>query len=203
MRAAVDLFGTKGFHEASVQEIVARAGLTKGAFYHHFESKEDVLHVIHDEFIDEHLERQERITKRFTRAHEQLFHLVRTLVYIVADHRPEVQIFYREQRALGVSQFAESYDKRDRAERIYVDTIALGVERGEFRPDLDAKLSALAILGMGNWTHLWFHADGRVSADEVALAFATQALLGVTARPRTVRTLVAKPIPKPDPARTR
>ena len=200
--AAVGLFGTKGFHEASVQEIVEAAGLTKGAFYHHFESKEDVLHVIHDNFMDAHLDRQERITTRFERAHEQLFHLVRTLVFIVADHRPEVQIFYRERRALNARRFPESYNKRQAAEQLYIDTLARGIDRGEFREGLDPQLAAFGILGMGNWTHLWYRSDGRFSAEKIALDFGVQALLGVTASPRTVRALAARALPDPDPARS-
>lgn len=199
--AAVACFGTEGFHTTSVQQVVDAAGLTKGAFYHHFESKEDLLHVIHDAFIDEHLRRQERILERFDRAHERLFHLVRTLVVIVAAHRPEVQIFFQEQRALSPTRYRASFDKRETARQIYVDTMALGVGNGEFRADIDPELGALGILGMGNWTYQWYRPDGRLAAHDISRALAAQALFGVTARPRAVRALLAKPIPEPDPAR--
>ena len=42
------LFLEKGFAQTSVQEIVAGAGLTKGAFYHYFGAKEDLLRVIYE-----------------------------------------------------------------------------------------------------------------------------------------------------------
>ena len=42
-RAAKMLFAERGFAGTPVDEIVARAGVTKGAFYHHFASKEDVF----------------------------------------------------------------------------------------------------------------------------------------------------------------
>jgi AcrR family transcriptional regulator len=41
--AARKLFTERGFAATPVDEIVTRAGVTKGAFYHHFASKEDVF----------------------------------------------------------------------------------------------------------------------------------------------------------------
>src|SRR5215472_6483643 len=37
------LFFAKGYEATTIADIIARAGLSKGAFYHHFESKEDLL----------------------------------------------------------------------------------------------------------------------------------------------------------------
>lgn len=36
-------FVIKGFHNTSLQEIVEEIGLTRGAFYHHFKNKEEIL----------------------------------------------------------------------------------------------------------------------------------------------------------------
>ena len=43
LRAATTLFAEHGFDGTSVQEIVEAAGVTKGAMYHYFASKEDLL----------------------------------------------------------------------------------------------------------------------------------------------------------------
>lgn len=37
-------FVTKGFYRTSLQEIVEEIGLTRGAFYHHFKNKEEILY---------------------------------------------------------------------------------------------------------------------------------------------------------------
>jgi AcrR family transcriptional regulator len=42
-RAARRLFETRGFAETTVDDIVSQAGVAKGAFYHHYESKESVF----------------------------------------------------------------------------------------------------------------------------------------------------------------
>lgn len=42
LEAAADVFGEHGYDAASTNEILARAGLTRGALYHHFPSKEAI-----------------------------------------------------------------------------------------------------------------------------------------------------------------
>lgn len=43
LNEAMQLFSSKGFHQTSVQEIAASAGISKGAFYKHFQSKEQLF----------------------------------------------------------------------------------------------------------------------------------------------------------------
>jgi AcrR family transcriptional regulator len=44
--AAAELFGTAGYAATSVDEIVAAAGVTKGALYHHFTDKEALFRAV-------------------------------------------------------------------------------------------------------------------------------------------------------------
>ena len=47
--AARSLFAGRGFAATSVDDIVAQAGVAKGAFYHHFSSKDDVFRIVLEE----------------------------------------------------------------------------------------------------------------------------------------------------------
>lgn len=47
--AAAEVFEERGFSGASLSEILARAGVTKGALYFHFASKEELAHAIIEE----------------------------------------------------------------------------------------------------------------------------------------------------------
>jgi AcrR family transcriptional regulator len=61
--AARSLFAERGYHGAAAEEIVGRAGLTRGALYHHFEDKRDLFRAVVDEMegeIDEEIEEAER-----------------------------------------------------------------------------------------------------------------------------------------------
>src|SRR3954447_6135368 len=78
--AARSLFAEKGYHGAAAEEIVRRAGLTRGALYHHFEDKRDLFRVVVDEMegeIDEEIEAAERAQPDLPGA-------------VMAGHRPVV-----------------------------------------------------------------------------------------------------------------
>lgn len=47
--AARELFGTQGYAATSTEEIVARAGVTKGALYHHFTDKEQLFRAVFEQ----------------------------------------------------------------------------------------------------------------------------------------------------------
>jgi AcrR family transcriptional regulator len=48
LAAGRELFAAKGFAGAGREEIVERAGVTRGAMYHHFASKEDLFRAVYE-----------------------------------------------------------------------------------------------------------------------------------------------------------
>ena len=51
--AARELFTERGFAGAGREDIVERAGVTRGAMYHHFRSKEDLFQAVYEQIEDE------------------------------------------------------------------------------------------------------------------------------------------------------
>lgn len=58
-KAAYGLFNKKGYSNTSVNEICSRAKVSKGGFYHHFESKEDLLNQILLDIMGKYFEETE------------------------------------------------------------------------------------------------------------------------------------------------
>jgi AcrR family transcriptional regulator len=52
MDAAEEVFIEKGYHEASMDEIAARAGVAKGTLYQHFPGKEDLVFALIERALD-------------------------------------------------------------------------------------------------------------------------------------------------------
>jgi AcrR family transcriptional regulator len=51
MGAAIRLFSKQGYNKASVDEICAEAGISKGAFYHHYKSKQELFLALLDSWL--------------------------------------------------------------------------------------------------------------------------------------------------------
>jgi len=53
VRVGRELFAERGFAAVGTEEIVARAGVTRGALYHHFADKRDLFRAVHEELEQE------------------------------------------------------------------------------------------------------------------------------------------------------
>ena len=51
MESAIKLFSNRGYNKASVDDICEEAGISKGAFYHHFKSKQELFLALLDGWL--------------------------------------------------------------------------------------------------------------------------------------------------------
>ena len=72
--------------------------------------------------------------------------------------------------------------RRREYERRVEAVLQAGVDSGEFR-QVEPRLTALAWLGMHNYTYLWLKAGGRLSARDVAKPFAEIFMRGIVNAP--------------------
>lgn len=57
LAAALEVFGERGFHEASLEDVAARGGISKALIYEHFRSKRDLERALLEAQVDELLRR--------------------------------------------------------------------------------------------------------------------------------------------------
>src|SRR5437763_1529630 len=57
VRTSRELFAARGFADTSIDDIVSAAGVTRGALYHHFDSKTDVFRAVFEDLERELAER--------------------------------------------------------------------------------------------------------------------------------------------------
>jgi TetR/AcrR family transcriptional regulator, cholesterol catabolism regulator len=181
LKSAVGLFEQYGYAATSVQSIADRAALTKGAFYHHFESKEDLLRRVHDEFINYQLGRARQVLADPQQSTaETLRRLIsEALLEPMSIYKSEITVFLQERRFLSGDLFAEIQQKRDEFEHCFVEVIDRGMSEGVFRKVGAPRLVAFGIIGMGAWTHVWLDLGGSVTPKEIGNIYADILLEGL------------------------
>jgi len=168
LKSALALFDRLGYDATSVQQIVDDAHRTKGAFYHHWESKEALLRDLHEEFIDDQLERARAVIGRDLPPEEMLRELVtEVLMEPLSVYKSEITVFLHEHRFLSDAAFAEIRRKRDEFENIVVSVIKRGMDTGAFKKIGTPQLVASGVIGMCAWSYTWLEAKGKLSPREI------------------------------------
>ena len=147
LAAAVILFGQKGFHEARIAEIAARAGVAEGTVYLYVRNKEDLLGAVFDDTMDEVLAKGREIAASNEPAPERLVRMLDIHLSFLAADRSLASVFQIELRrsARLVERFSRS--KLVGYFRMLEGVIRGGIARGEFRSDLVPRLAVRILFG--------------------------------------------------------
>lgn len=147
LAAAVALFGQKGFHEARIAEIAARAGVAEGTVYLYFRNKEDLLGAVFDDTMDEVLAKGREIASSDEAATGRLVRMLDLHLSFLAADRSLASVFQIELRrsARLVERFSRS--KLVGYFRMLEGVIRDGIARGEFRADLAPRLAVRILFG--------------------------------------------------------
>ena len=180
------MFAQRGYHATGIAELCAVNGLGKGAFYHYIESKEELLAAIHDRVMDEVMVGADRVARAGGSPSAQLAMLGDELLDVIHRYPDHVWVFLHEFPALTAERADKFRVRRREYERRVEAIVQAGIDAGEFR-EIDPRLTALAWLGMHNYTYLWLKPGGRVSARDVAKPFADIFIGGIASRPPTDR----------------
>jgi AcrR family transcriptional regulator len=176
------VFATHGYHATGIAELCTANELGKGGLYHYIGSKEQLLAAIHDRVMDEVMSSADRVAEAGGSPPHRLSMLGQELLDIIIGYPDHVWVFLHEFPAL-TGAYATQFHRRRREYEERVEAILRdGIVSGEFR-DIDPRLTALAWLGMHNYTYLWLKADGALTAREVAAAFSDIVLRGVVSPP--------------------
>ncbi len=124
LAAASRVFARAGYHGASMSEIAAEAGFSKGALYWSFASKEELFFALLDE-LDEHLRALIAASASMPKERERTGELSRDLSAVLADARDVVMLFH-EYSALAVRdpKVAARYVQRNARLREEIATAA-------------------------------------------------------------------------------
>jgi AcrR family transcriptional regulator len=168
---ATRLFAERGYDRTSVQEIVEAAGVTKGALYHYFGSKDDLLHEIYGRVLRLQTERLDAIAARPTDVRERLADAAADVVVTSIQNLDDTKIFFRSMHQLSPEKQKAVRAERRRYHETFRSLIEEGQRDGHFRDGLRPDLVVDYFFGSVHHLGTWYHADGPLSAKQVATEF--------------------------------
>jgi AcrR family transcriptional regulator len=190
--AAVALFAERGFAATSVQDIVERAGVTKGAFYHHFDSKNAAFREVYSILPDHFLRTVREITTADLPAAEALQQIIEAVAGLVAKFRAETTVWIGELRMMRDTEALEP-DRLLDINALTAETIRLvgevlerGVAAGEFHPVDDSHAVSLAVVSVPVLVYSWLDVDRHLDPAQVARMFTDLFLRGLVNPSATV-----------------
>lgn len=181
LRAATKLFAQSGFPGTSVQQIVTEARVTKGALYHYFGSKDDVLYAVYHRILAAQTERLERIVSTRAPVEERLRAAAVDVVVSSTDNMDDLTIFFREMQWLSADKQAIVRRERRHYHELFRSLLEEGQREGVLRADASADLAAHAFFGSVHHLFTWFHPDGPMTASEVGESLADLLVRGLRA----------------------
>jgi AcrR family transcriptional regulator len=146
LAAGRDLFAERGYEAVAAEEIVAAAGVTRGALYHQFGGKRELLDAVYEELEREMTERIGAVVLGSGAASPLAAMRAGIVSFLDECARPEVRqiVLHDAPAALGWDRWREVSAEHGLA--LIEAVLAAAVEAGELRP-LPVRATAHLLLG--------------------------------------------------------
>jgi AcrR family transcriptional regulator len=179
LNVARTLFAEKGFEGTSVQDVVVAAGVTKGAMYHYFSSKDDLLYEIYGRVLRMQMERLEKFVSQEGPVEERLHAAAADVVATTIENLDSTTIFFRSLHQLSEEKQKEIRRERRRYHETFRAMVVEGQQSGVFREDVSADLCVDFFFGSVHHLPTWWNPRGRLSGQEVGRLFADLFIAGL------------------------
>ena len=172
LSAARTLFSEKGYEQTPVEEICALAGVAKGTFFYHFESKQYIVRYILAKRLDE-------IAEKLYEQMEPIYDPLSKAEFFVSsmidqsEEESEAEAYFKD----GQPDWFREVQAQERMHALYPlleMIVAFGIEDGSFRIKNPDTVAPIAFLGIDQY--LYQYALGDVSAKKGIREFTAKTL---------------------------
>jgi len=169
MEAAKAVFLEKGYHEALISEIAARADVVEGTIYRYFENKRDLMIKVVERWYDEMLSDFDDQLKGIRGTWNRLRFMIWKHLVTIEKQPALCRLVFQELRpgpeyaTTTVYELNREYTKRT------LEIVQAAMDSGEFRKDVPLRLVRDLIFGCIEH-HTWAYIRGNGSLDVDATA---------------------------------
>lgn len=177
---ATQIFADKGYASTTVREIADSAGILSGSLYHHFESKESMLHEIMHGFLDYTVAQYRDTIAAGGDPLDVLRALVRDAFTALGSNPAALAVMINEFNfLLQFPRFEYLREGAEETERLWSQVIEEGMRAGVIRSDIDPRM-IYRFMRDTIWISVrWYQPDGKYHPDQIAAFYLDVLLDGI------------------------
>jgi len=164
MDAAAALFARTGYPGAKMQDIAKSCGASKSMLYHYFPTKDDLLFGMLKEHLEELIDGIEGLRESSRDPHQRFLAFVQLYVQRSAQARRRHVVAMNDVKYLPKARQSPLLE----LEGTVVELASTLLK--ELNPHLDEALYkpyTMMLIGMLNWTEIWYRPSGAMKSDEL------------------------------------
>jgi TetR/AcrR family transcriptional regulator, cholesterol catabolism regulator len=181
LEAAASIFGERGYHAASMQDIADAVHLQKASLYHHFSGKQEILLALLDFGLDLLIKEMEQVLLKHLQPEDKIRLAIVSYLQTMIEYQDLSAVLLLEYRSLDPGLRNIHIPRRDYFESLWRKLIEEGKDLGIF-DCADPSIASKALLGVLNWTITWYQQDGKASPTEIGNQYASLFLDGLLVR---------------------
>ena len=164
MDCAAALFAKAGYPSAKMQDVAQACGATKSMLYHYFPTKDDLLFAILMEHLERVVQGVEEALSSAGSPSNKLLVMVETYTQKSAQSRRRHMIAMQDVKYLPKAKQAPLVELQRKLTELVSELLQ------QLNPGLPAKVYkpyTMMLIGMLNWTDMWYRSGGTMKPQEL------------------------------------
>jgi AcrR family transcriptional regulator len=179
IRKAAELFREKGYAAASMRDLAQKLGIEAASLYSHIKSKEEILRTLCFDMAAEFRASLNEVEKMKVPASEKLRIGIEGHVRVMARDLIASAVFMNEHRHLSQPYLRDFLLLRINYINRFKKIIEEGIKTGEFKKNIDTKLSVMTLFSSLNWMPLWYSPQDSMSPEALGKQLADMLINGL------------------------
>lgn len=164
---AAQVLSQTGYEKASIRDIAQATGMTGAGLYYYFKSKEELLFIILDGYMDHLLQGVEGISQQLDDPEEKLRAFIGFQVKTYCQDPARSKLIIHDENCLSGQRLQTLKDKQRRYLAYWRHTLADYCREKNISIDFPTA-HLMLLIAMCNWTYQWYDPEGSLQPQALA-----------------------------------
>lgn len=179
IRSAAELFKEKGYAASSMRDLAQKLGIEAASLYSHIKSKEEILQTLCFDMATEFRASLDQVEHKKVSAKEKLTLGIIGHVNVMAKDLTASAVFMNEHRHLSQPYLRDFLLLRINYINRFKEIIEEGIQKGEFKENIDKKLAVMTLFSSLNWMPMWYDPHGNIMPNDIGQQLADMLVNGL------------------------